>query len=99
MEYRNEEVHGGQGSSQQESHSNGERKEQGRNDGGAAQSGIPKSETEGSDADKDRGGEPSIGEETQDDELEAKNQSGLKRNHWNSITFDYDDFFGGLTPA
>lgn len=89
MEYRNEEVHDEQGSSQQQNQGDAKGKAEEKNDGGAI-SGIPKSEIEGSDADQDRGAESSIEEET---------QQTVKRNHWNSITFDYDDFLGGLTPA
>jgi hypothetical protein len=66
---------------------------------------VPAPQAQGSDADKDRGGEPSI--DNNDDDFDSKDNDdeeiipGLRarNNPWNSITFDADDFFGGLVPA
>lgn len=93
MEYLNENDQDEQGSSKKENGGNGERNDEG------ALSGIPKSEIEGSDADQDWDGEPSIQKRGQDEDEEVRGFTATKRNHWNSITFDYDDFLGGLSPA
>lgn len=70
---------------------------------------VPTSQIKGSDADKDRGGKASTEREKRakrEEEMpegidDEKIIPGIraKRNPWNSITFDSDDFFGGFAPA
>lgn len=67
---------------------------------------VPTSQVKGSDADKDREGKASLerAERERDEEMpegidDEKIIPGIKRNPWNSITFDSDDFFGGFAPA
>lgn len=100
MDYKDENLQNEQGSVQleREEQQNKAGEQKGEKELGI----IPGSEVNGSDADEDRGGEPSI-EYTEikntvylDDEVQI-----IKAKHscWNSITFDKDDFFSGLVPA
>jgi len=60
---------------------------------------VPTSQVKGSDADSDREGSLERDEEMPEGIDDEKIIPGIKRNPWNSITFDSDDFFGGFAPA
>ena len=100
MEHKEENLQEEQGSMQRQTQQNEQLKqgESDQKDEGPVGI-VPASEVKGSDADKDRGGEPSLEEvETKNDSDELRYEKP-RRSSWNSITFDNDDFVSGLMPA
>lgn len=102
MDHKDEKLQAEQGSMQQQTQRNDQHNKTEEKHDDEQMSLVPSSDVRGSDADIDREGEPSM-EETEsqntahlDDEIE---NNRAKRSSWNSITFDVDDFFGGLAPA
>lgn len=65
---------------------------------------IPVQQAESSDADIDREGDRSIRDKDEIDLKDIDDEKIIpgikaKRSPWNSITFDSDDFFGGMIPT
>ncbi|MGE6219933.1 hypothetical protein [Nubsella zeaxanthinifaciens] len=66
---------------------------------------IPKSQMRGSDADFDRQGKSTIesfkniGKGANDEELKGQSLFRKRRNTWNSVNFENEDFLTGFTIA
>lgn len=102
MDYKDENLQNEQGSMQQQTQRNGQHNQAEEQKGEKEVGIIPASEVKGSDADQDRDGEPSLEDtdvETSEYQQDETQNLKTKRSYWNSITFDTDDFFGGLAPA